>query len=438
MAKTIAAALAMACVAAGAARAAAASTEPADSPAEAHRRLFSRYAARADAVRKLAAQIGERKIAPGTKVKDLLAPSGAAGIALEACLSGLNETSEPNYAADGTCEVELAVTVEAAAAALEHIHARYGKGEKVTTRPFDAIVDATEAATITATGRAGVPAGFGPPRGVPKDPPAGFGVPAGAAAFWAAHCSPSGARSAERAARLDGLGRLAERINDVHVTAETTLRAFLAASDDPNVDPRTFLKGARLTAVRYHADALIVEADLEADLRTVYASLRSWAKRHFRPGRGWIEKLDELAIRAADRTVTETGVGVPPDEEMRAPTAGMRQAAALARATPAWVSRSLRAAGKGATRPAAERDARIHLAELIHRLPIVAPITVGDLAAAGGDIRTAVLIVQQGARVGGGPAASTPDGQVSVTVEIELAGLWRAILYGPKQRSTSR
>jgi len=428
MAKRIAAALVLAW-------AAAAATKPANSPPEAHRKLLSRCAARADAVRKLADRIGKRKIAPETKGTELVAPSSPARIALEAFLSGLEETSEPNYAADGTCEVELTVAVEAAAAALAHIDARYGKADMVTTRRFDVTAGTNGAATITAKGRAGVPAAFDPRRRIAKDPPAGLGVPAAAAAFWAAHCSPSGARSAERAARLDGLRRLAERIESVHVDPETTLAAFLAASDDPNVDRRTFLRGARLTAVRYHADAPIVEADLEVELRTVYASLRSWAKRHFTPGRGRIEKLDELTIRAADRTLTEMGVGVPPDEETKAVTPGMRQAAALARAMPAWVSRSLRAIGKAADRPAAERSARIGLAERIHRLPITASVTVGDLAAASADVRTAVLILQQGVRLSG-PAPSA--GGTSVTAEVELRSLWHAILYWQQQERTSR
>lgn len=190
--------------------------------------------------------------------------------------------------------------------------------------------------------------------------------------------------------------------------------------------------------MRDHADALIVEADLEVELRTVHASLRSWGKSHLRPGRAGIETLEELTIRAADRTITETGAGVPPDEDMKDATPGIRQAAALARAMPAWASRSLRATGKAATRPAAELDARIGLAERIHRLPIDPATTVGGLAAASGDVRTAVLIVQQGARLSGEPDASTPDGQVSATVEIELAGLSRTILYGRKQRGTPR
>jgi len=427
MMKTIPAVVALVW-AAGAALAADASTQPARSAAEAHRRLFTRYAARADAVRKLAARLADLKITPQVTVRDFAADANGVGMALEAFLSGLQETSEPNYAPDGTCVVHLAVGVEAAAAALRHIHERGHTDPRVQGTDFLTMASLSDANALKATGAAGMPAAFGGDRWATRKADARFGPPPGAATFWKAHCSPTAARAAERAARLDALARLARRIELVHVAPDSTLRGFLAASDDPNVDLRTFLKGARRRAVRYHVAAPIVETDLEIELRAIYAALRSWGRRHFKGDRAKVEHLEKLAIRAADRRLLETGVAVPPDAEIKDPTPEIRRIAALARAMPAWVSRSLKGTGKGANRAAAELAARIDLAERIYRLPVGAARTVGSLAAGNDDLKTAVRICQQAARVRTErkPAA---EANVLATAEIELRDLWHAVLH---------
>ena len=54
--------------------------------------------------------------------------------------------------------------------------------------------------------------------------------------------------------------RLAERINGVMITSQTSVRYFVAESDQVNLDMRTFLRGAKETHIRYHAEELIVEA----------------------------------------------------------------------------------------------------------------------------------------------------------------------------------
>jgi len=270
------------------------------------------------------------------------------------------------------------------------------------------------------------------------------GASRGAQAYWAQFCTGRGRLMAERAARVDAMRRLAERIRGVFITSNTTVRDFVAESDDVNVRMDTFIAGAREVGRRYHEDELIVEVQVQIKLRTFYATLKSWSQTHYRGNRVKIRALEELIVRSADKIITETGMGVPPEKYLKATaTVEVRQTVALGAATPPWATQTVSAVGEGAmeeTDPniaraklmafrAAELDGRRKLAERINGLRITSNTSVADFVTQNDEIRTSVLTFQQGVRVVDSSRKIMPDKTAQVTVEIDLKPLWNSILY---------
>jgi hypothetical protein len=258
-----------------------------------------------------------------------------------------------------------------------------------------------------------------------------------------AHCTPQGRLMAERAARVVALRRLAERIKGVQITSTTTVQDFVAQSDQIDVDMRAFLKGAREVGVRYHEDELMVEVEMQVKLRTVYASLKSWARTHYKGDQLNMRRLEELTVRSEDKIIKETGMAVPPPRYLRDAPAGTQQSNALAQNAPDWISRTLTMHGQAAVdvdNPnqaqaklmayrAAELDARRKLAEYIDGLQIDSETTVRDFVATSDRIRTDMLAFQQGAHVVEGSQKLTEEGMAEVAVELDLRPLWDIVVY---------
>ena len=268
--------------------------------------------------------------------------------------------------------------------------------------------------------------------------------------FWAKHCTARGRLMAERAARVDGMRKLAERIRGVTIMGRTTVRDFVAESDDVNVSMQAFLRGMREIGTRYHEDELIVEVEMQVKLRTIYASLRTWAQAHYKGDQLKVKALEELTIKAQDKVLKETGMGVPPERYLKrdAPVE-IRETVTLATRTPPWVTQPLRATGNGAIDTndpnkaraklmafrAAEIDARRKLAEQIQGLRITSSTSVADFVAQNDEIRTSMLAFQQGVRVLDHTRKVNPDGTAEATVEIDMKPLWNSILFYQRKLS---
>jgi hypothetical protein len=246
-----------------------------------------------------------------------------------------------------------------------------------------------------------------------------------------------------RAARVDGLRRLAERIAGVRIDSQTTVRDFVAESDDINVDMRAFIQGARETGIYYHPDELIVEVEMTVTLRTVYASLKSWGQTHYKGNKVMIEKIEKLTISSEDKEITETGMGVPPEKYLTDAPVEMIAVSNFGANAPDWASQTLRAVGHAAIDTensnaaqaklmafrGAELDARRKLAEELTGLMITSETSVRDFVTENDQIRTAMLTYQQGASVVDGSEKVMEDGTVEVTVEIDLRPFWDLIVF---------
>ncbi len=413
---------------------------------KAQNKLLAQRAARADAIRKLAERIRGLNITSETTVRDFVTESDRIETSMIAFLSGMKELGRPRHMEDGTCEVTLQVKLEEIIVALKSFHKRFYKGSRVQYADFDKMTVTNKIKILKETG-------MGAPReDLQEDPTVPVGEAAidsftylrgPAKAYWLAHCRPQGRLMAVRAARVVGLRRLGERIGGVFITSETTVRDFVAESDQVNVDLRTFLRGAKERGIRYHDSELIVEVDMQVTLRELLMTLKTWAQRHYRGSRVQITQFDKLIVEARDKVIRETGMGVPPEKYLKQVPPEVQAVMALGQNVPPWVTRELRATGNAAVDTnnpnaaqaklmafrAAELDARRKLSERINGLRITSRTTVADFVAQNDRIRTGMLAFQQGGHVVEGSQKLAADGTAQAIVEIDPRPLWNMILY---------
>jgi len=413
---------------------------------KAQNKLLAYRAARADAIRKLAERIKGLSITSQTHVQDFVAESDTIKTALDASLVGMKEKSV-RHLEDGVCEVEMEVKLTQVIATLKNIHSAHYKGNRIKINDFTQMTTTNKISIIRETGQ-GVPR----PE-LEEEPlivtPAGAsqasysGASAAARAYWAKYCKPQGRLMAERAARSDAMRKLGERIRGLRITSTTTVQDFVAESDEIRTRLNTFLKGMKEVGRRYHKDELIVEVEMEIKLKQFYLTLKSWTQVNLRGDRLKLRQLEEAVIRAANKTVRETGMGVPPEKYLKNATVEIRQTVALAASMPPWVTDTRQAVGNAAIDidnanaaqaklmaiRAAELDGRRKLAEAINGLMITSRTSVADFVTQSDNIRTSMLTFQQGAQVVENSQKILDDGTAQLTVEIELKPLWNSILY---------
>ncbi len=412
-------------------------------------KLLAQRAARVDAIRKLAERIKGLSITSSTSVKDFVTEDDRIATDLRTSLSGMKEISV-KYLDDGICEVTMQIKLSQVIATLKGSYSRYYKGNKLKVRDIEQISTRNKITILTATGS-------GAPREELEEDilvitPVGAtnaslsGAGPAARAFWAANCTGRGRLMAERAARIDAMRKLSERINGLRINSQTRVQDFVAESDDIRTRMNAYLRGVKEVGRRYHKDELIVEVEVQIKLRQFYMSLKSWTKVSANSNRIKIKHLEEAIIRAKDTVIRETGMGVPPEKYLkRTATIEIRQDVRINTGPnrPGWVTQTLRATGNGAIDEnetnaakaklmayrAAELDARRKLGERINGLAITANTTVRDFVAENDEIDTSMMTFQQGARVLDSSRKVSPDGTAEVTVEIDMKPLWQSIMY---------
>lgn len=409
----------------------------------AQNKLLAMRAARVDAMRKLAERINGLVITSGTTVNDFVATDDRIQTSMTSWLSGMKEVGDPKYTPDGICQVTLEVTLQEVIVELKRLHKQYYKGNKVRYEDIDQITANTKETTLRETG-SGAPRPEFEARGTDAKPGASGEdiMSKNAWAYWTAHCTGRGRLMAERAARLDALRKLGERINGLLITSETTVKDFVATDDRIRTQMSTFLRGAREVCTRYHDGELIVEVEMEVTVADLVASLEQWHKEYYKGNKVAVADIAQISVRTETKEVRETGMGVPPEAYLKdVPPAGV-QAVALANQASNWPP-AMQATGQAALDSAnpnaaqaklmavrgAELDARRKLAEQLNGLKISSKTMVKDFVAMDDQIRTSMMTFQQGCTPVKGSEKFLPDGTVEVTVEIDLEPLWNMVLY---------
>ncbi|MCE5326688.1 MAG: hypothetical protein LLG01_09755 [Planctomycetaceae bacterium] len=406
----------------------------------AQNKLLAMRAARVDAMRRLAERINGLVITSETTVKDFVATSDRIQSAMTSWLSGMKEVGEPTFTPDGACQVTLEVTVKELVVQLQRLHKEYYKGNKIAYADIEKISANTKESTLRETG-SGVPRPEFADRGETVAPTAGGeGIMSRKAwAYWMAHCTARGRLMAKRAAEVDSMRRLGERINGILINSETTVKDFVATNDTINTQMQTFIRGAREVGVRYHDGELIVEVDKEVTVRDLIVTLQRWHKEYYKGNRIASEDIERISARIEDKDIRETGMGVPPDDYLKGDDVAV---AAVGKAMSNWPP-TVQATGQAAIDTensnaaqaklmalrAAELDAKRKLAEQLDGLVVSSQTSVKDFVAMDDQIRTSMLTFMQGSRRVNGSEKIAPDGTASVIVEVEMAPLWNMVLY---------
>ena len=351
-------------------------------------KLLSKRAAEADAYRKLAETVYGLEINSQTYVQDFVAESDDIRGEVDTFVKGIR-LGTPTWYDDGSCEVPAEVTVAKVVETLRTAHREYYRGHRVKSTDFESMERRIEKSVFKVIGMGVARVDLPPdlPAGVVEllgDAPTGPRPPV--PEIWRA-IGAQARLSALRAARMDAMRRLAERIKGLRLTSHTQVRDFIAESDTITADMLTHLIGAEETGSYLHHDELIAEVQVRVPTEQVISTVRRLYTRHYRG-----DDITSTDIESITRTVVKkdfeaTGMGIPNPRFIRkyAETSGL--------VMPDWSMRSLEVEGTGTDEQmetaqgklraarAAELDARRKLAEQIGGLHIRSETIVRDFIA---------------------------------------------------------
>lgn len=372
-------------------------------------KLMAKRAAEADAYRKLAEAVYGLQINSRTYVQDFVAESDDIRTDVDAFIKGVR-LGTPTWYDDGSCEVPAEVTVARVVETLRSAHSRHYKGDSIKTSDFEAMTSRIEKQVIKVTG-------MGAPRpDLPPDLPVGAVEMLGPApGDWAPRApipdiwnqvGPQGRLMAIRAARVDALRRLAERIKGLRLTSRTQVRDFVAESDIITTEMNTFLVGAEEVGPPYlHHNQLIAEVTLRIPTEQVVTTVKQLHSRHYKGDDVKGHDVESIVRTVVKREFEATGNGVPPPQYLRR----FNETAIVP--LPEWAMSPLEVVGEG-TDPAidtpqgrlkaaraAELDAKRKLAEQIAGLRLHAETVVREFVAERDEVATMVDAVIRHATV---------------------------------------
>lgn len=400
-------------------------------------KLMAKRAAQVDAYRKLTEEIKGIQINSTTYVRDFIAESDQINSAFSEFIKGLKVDGQPRYMPDGTCEVDVKVTLQQVMQCLKRINLDY-PDPKRTRMSFDQMGQYTKKTVFTATG-VGLPPSQKPESMAPK----GADLKTAGIPGWE-NVTPQGRLLAERAALTDARRNLAETVKGLKVTGNTYVRDFVVLNDQIQTSLNTFISGIKeVSPYRYMPDG-ICEVDVEVTIQDVIKQLNTLRTHYhtgFPPQCVFHDVTFEKIIDwGPPKVIKATGNGaVPAKGYMRKAAGSSASTGELQPALPAWASQSAHATGTGVPREgetgtaarlnterAAEAVARRNLVEKVYGVRIDATTTVRDYITVNDTVKTQVEQFLAGARIVGEPRVM-PDGSIEVEIEVPLDGLWQIV-----------
>ena len=242
-------------------------------------RLMAQRAALVDAYRNLAESIKGLRIDAQTYVRDFVAESDQIQTDLDTWIKGVEPRGNYHYLPDGICEIEVEVSITQVVEELVKIRKRirYWQNVRYETIDFKKIAEYEKTEVVRATGSGVPPAGdkvvpqavSAPDWVSRKETAIGTGIPP-------KDSDPTEGRlMAERAAKLDALRNLAEKIYGVSIDSQTTVKNFVTQSDQIRADVETFMRGAEVVDTKYLPDGS-VQVEVALDLRGVWNIIRRY------------------------------------------------------------------------------------------------------------------------------------------------------------------
>lgn len=395
-------------------------------------KLLAKRAAQVDAYRKLAEIVKGFRIDSQTYVRDFVAESDQIKTSFNNFIKGARVAGMPRYLPDGTCELDVEMTVQAIVTALTEIARHNSFGHKYK---FNQMTQYVQEKIIRATGT-GVPRDDAYPAATQYQPMSSvtFGIPG-----WE-DVTARGRLMAERAALVDAYRNLAETVKGIRISGQTYVRDFVAESDYVQTSLDTFVKGARIVGPYRYLPGGEVEVDIEVTVQQVVRQLNTVRQHLVQKGWGWRRDIfrtvnfNNIVTVYPKKVVRATGNGIVPPKYRNAAMPGTAAAVSM----PPWAAGVVSAVGTGvppegvtgteaklmAVR-AAELDAKRQLAEKVYGVHIDARTTVRDFVVQHDMVRADVDTYMAGAIVGEPRYLS--DGSVEVTVDLPLDGLVNVI-----------
>ncbi len=402
----------------------------AQSVSDAQNKLLAKRAAEADAYRKLAETVNGLQLTSETFVKDFVTESDTIRTEMDTFVRGVR-LGQPSWDSDLVCTIDAEVTVAKLIEELTAIHKRCYKGNTIKATDFTQIKTYYKKDVIQAIG-------MGAPR--PDLPP---DVPGGDIPFegklpdpvvpdiWK-QLPPQARLMAKRAAELDAMRKLVERIKGLRLTSDTLVRDFVAESDVITTEARSTLTGAHeVGRPYYHHDEFIVEVTYEVPVESVITTIKELHKRHYKGDRVTAMDIEQVTKTLKTQTFQAVGMGIPPPSMVK-PVATKLE-------IPTWTTETITASGQGVARPdlegtpqgklmaarAAELDAKRRLAEEIMGFQIDSSTTVRDFVTERDEINAQLNTHIQGAYVKSTDYDS--EGTATVVVEIPAMQIWDVV-----------
>ena len=395
-------------------------------------KLLAKRAAQADAYRNLAERVYGLQIDSQTYVRDFVAVSDQVRTDVDIFLRGARVTNV-RYLPDGTCEVEVEMTIQAIVAHLQKVKESwgiFGGWRKVT---FKKIYDYTDAKIIRAIG-SGVPRSQAGAVVTPQQPQQMAASPTAGIPGWEG-VTARGRLMAQRAALADAYRNMAERVKGLRIDSQTYVRDFVADSDQINTYLNTFIQGVRpISPYRYTPEG-ICEVDVQIKIEQIVKRLKTIQKKI----RGWnvirykTIKIEEILDYGPPKVIRVAGSGVPP-EKYRI----QGGSSSIKKDIPSWAHSALRATGTGLppddasgtearllAERAAEVEAKRNLAELLYGVNINSTTTVRDFIVQHDEIIADIDVHINGAQVV--DRRYFDDNSVEVDVEMPLGVIWEIV-----------
>ncbi len=225
---------------------------------------------------------------------------------------------------------------------------------------------------------------------------------------------------ARRAARVDAMRKLAERINGLVIKSETTVRDFVATDDRIQTAMTSWLVGAREVGEPTYTPDGICEVTLEVTIQEVIVQLKQFHREYYQGDKITIQDFDQIAVNTQEKTLRETGSGAPrPEFDARGLTVSAEASGQDIMSPRAWEYWTAHCTGRGRlmAEQAARRVAQRNLSERINGLIITSETTVRDFVATEDRIRTEMVGFLQGTREVG---RRYHDNELIVEVDVEV------------------
>jgi hypothetical protein len=401
-------------------------------------KLMARRAAQADGYRKLMEEIKGLHIDAQTYVRDYIAESDQIATAFSDFMKGMKLDGPPRYMPDGTCEVDVKVTLQQIMQCLKRINLDY-PDPKRTRMSFDQMGRYTKKTVFTVTG-VGLPPGQKAESSAPK----GASYKTAGIPGWE-NVTPQGRLLAERGALTDARRNLAETVKGLKVSGNTLVRDFVVLNDQIETSLNTFINGVKEAGpYRYLPDG-ICEVDVEVTIQDIVKELNTIRQHYYTGFPPQSVFRDTTFERILDwgppKVIRATGSAAIP-ERGYLKGRGNSPAGDVGAAMPPWASQTARARGTGVpkegdtgpaarlnTERAAEAVARRNLVEKVYGVHIDASTTVRDYMTVSDKVKAEVSQYLAGAQVVGEPTVM-PDGSIEIEMELPLSGLWQIVGSG--------